>query len=126
MRVVHHKPQRSTGTERGLRSWGMCRSIPAAYHAQGRSHVRPVGSGTVPRCLCDDLPVDLGGSLNRCRHFFQFRTQPSRQSIPCVLPCHFQISVSVADQPSDGVNGDAPNLWGELPKNEGERQDVVS
>ena len=28
MRVVHYQPQRSTGTERGLRSWRMCRSIP--------------------------------------------------------------------------------------------------
>ena len=94
MRIVYHKPQRLTGTERGLRSWVMCRSIPAAYHAQGRSHVRPVGGFSDDQGfrLCDDLPVDLGGSLNRCRHFFDFIDQPRRQAIADRSECHLELS----------------------------------
>lgn len=84
MRVVHHKPQRSTGTERGLRSWGTCRSIPAtADHLQDWPRKR---AGLVTS-NCSRTWAGL-----RARptfHHFDFRAQPRWQAFVYAPKRHF-------------------------------------
>lgn len=89
---------------------GQCRvEAPAvADHLQDRPLMR---AGSITSNFCSRT----GGGLGRpAFHHFDFRTQPSRQSIVRVLPSHFQISVSVAGiKPSQGVVGDVRNYEGE-------------
>ena len=107
MRVVHHKPQRSTGTERGLRSWGMCRSIPAtADHLQDWPRKR---AGMVTSNL-----LITGGGL-RARptfHRFNFRAQPRWQAFVYALEAHSKVSVASCGFNKPREAGD------EVPENE--------
>jgi len=91
MRVVHYQPQRIDGTERGARSWGMCRQFPAvADHLQDWPRKR---AGMVT----SNCSRTWGGLRARpAFHRFNFRTQPTWQGIADVLPCHFKTSASNA------------------------------
>ena len=105
--VVDYQPQKIDGTERGARSWGMCRQFPAvADHLQDWPRKR---AGMVTSNCCSRT----GGGLGRpAFHHFDFRTQPTWQGIADVLEAHSKISVASCGFNKPREAGD------EVPENE--------
>lgn len=110
MRIVHYQPQKIDGTERGARSWGMCRQFPAvADHLQDWPRKR---AGMVTSNL-----LITGGGLRSARpafHRFNFRAQPRWQAFVYALEAHSKVSVaSCGFKPSQGAVGNVRNYEGE-------------